>query len=76
MDMFLGVLGIAVTVFVALITLFMALRAEFRSELRDVRDELRRETRDLRVDLSGKMDRLSDQLLQHIQQGHPPHQAA
>ncbi|MGH9035450.1 MAG: hypothetical protein ACRD0O_06770 [Acidimicrobiia bacterium] len=76
METFLGALGIVVTLFVALITLFMALRAEFRSEVRDVRGELRTEIRDLRVELGGKMDRLSEQLLQHVQQGHPPHQAA
>ncbi len=65
METFLGALGVVVT-------LFVALRTEFRSEIKELRGEIR----DLRNELGGKLDRLSEQLLQHVQQGHPPHQAA
>lgn len=69
METFFGALG-------TVVALFVALRAKFRSEVRDVRGELRGlrdEIRGLRAELGRKIDRLSDHLLQHIQQGHPPH---
>ncbi|MGH8994168.1 MAG: hypothetical protein ACRDZ7_21875 [Acidimicrobiia bacterium] len=72
METFLGSLGTVLAV-------YLMLRSEMRdlrTEIRSVRTEMSSEISSLRTELGGKIDRLGELLLQHVQQGHPPHQAA
>ncbi len=72
METFLGSLGTVVAVYLMLRAELRDVRGELREEIRGLRGEIR----DVRIELGGKIDRLGEQLLQHVQQGHPPHQAA
>jgi hypothetical protein len=48
------------------------LRGDVASEISGLRGEIA----SVRTELGGKIDRLGEILLLHVQQGHPPHQAA
>ena len=76
METFLGSLGTVVAVYLMLRAELRDVRGEMRSELSLLRGEVRTEISTLRTELGGKIDRLGEQLMQHVQQGHPPHQAA